>query len=147
MGYMIRAIEGIVTIPAARQAAAAVAVIEAVRTDGGYWRYDAQGNYVEVDLRNAGDITLRELLEDVGFEVDDIADELNIVYYYGKASDDVAAVGPALAGFATEDSYLVWLGEEAELWRWYYTATEFYEQTPTITWPEVPADAEGATNE
>lgn len=152
MGYQIRTIDGQITIPLAKHEGAAVAIADALGYPHDYRSHEVLPELGE-NFATPATQWLIDLLSEIGFKPDEAFDAepgtLAIDFFNGKATfssngedDELTATAKALAGFAAAGSYLIWLGEEGETWRWIYTEDEFFEQTPQIIWPEIPAKSE-----
>lgn len=143
MGYYIRTIEGNITIPAEKRAGALAALkARLLARESAYYGGDKRELAANDPLYSAE--TLAEALNQFYIGYDEYEDDgsLRIYNFEGKQSIGFDEIGRALAGFATAGDYLVFLGEDTDQWRWYYTAKNFYLQTATITWPQVDEEEE-----
>lgn len=151
MGYYVTG-EGSIVIPAEHLDAAYDALVELNRRDdlksGGSsremtkpadsvsvaehphkWFSWMDWNYDEVNTDAKG------ILEDVGFEVNESDDDgsIELTYYNSKMGAEEHFI-KAVAPYVTEDSVMVWTGEEGEKWRWTFPEGTVKHQEAIITW-------------
>lgn len=152
MGYFVTG-EGSITIPADKLDDAYKALVELNKRDdlksGGSsretmkpvrstsvaryphkWFSWMDWNYDELN-DNAKDI-----LKDVGFEIDEDDDGSIVLRYYDNKIGAEEHFVKAIASHVTEDSIMVWTGEDGEKWRWIFRDGELITQEAIFTWDE-----------
>lgn len=72
--------------------------------------------------------TAAEILERVGFEVEETDDGIDITYYNDKKGDEREFI-EAIAPFTEEGSMMEWLDEYGNEWRWVFEGTQMIEET------------------
>jgi hypothetical protein len=142
VGYYIRVLEGNISVPAEkREAALASLKARMLARDSDF--YGGDKDELQANDPFYKSQTLDEALAYFDFEVENYGDgSLSLYYFEGKQGIGFDDIGRALAGYAETGSYLLFIGEDSQQFRWYYTKENFYLQTPTITWPQVDEEEE-----
>lgn len=138
MGSYIRTLEGDLLIPAEKQGAALASLqqqLMQLELDylGGEEELVKQNPFYRIE-------SLEQALTELGFDCEEEDGVLRVYNFDGKQREGFDYIGRALAGYVEAGCYLLWIGEDTEQWRWYYTGKNFHVQTPTITWPQVEDD-------
>ena len=67
-------------------------------------------------------------------EIDESTNDIVDIYFNGEKLGDDYVFFQAIAPFVEADSYIQMLGEESNMWRWYFDGNTCIDQQPTITW-------------
>ena len=128
MGYYVSS-EGVIIVPAENLYAAYQALVDLKR--GGSSRTEKKPASYDVVYS-----TTQEILEELGFDTGITED--GSLKLFGFGYDNEIGAGDvfveALAPYVSEDSEMIWTGEDAEKWRWTFKDGEMIVQRAVITW-------------
>ena len=128
MGYYVSS-EGVITVPAENLDAACQALVDLKR--GGSSRTEKKPASYDVVYS-----TTQEILEELGFDTGITED--GSLKLFGFGYDNEIGAGDvfveALAPYVSEDSEMIWTGEDAEKWRWTFKDGKMIVQNAVITW-------------
>jgi hypothetical protein len=113
MGYYANAIEGYITLPKDKQDAALKSVVETLTTvsEGRGSFFSSIDNYSSAEW-------IGEVLNEEGFEFSQEDNGDLIIISFDAKWREQEHVLNALAEYATETSYMGFIGEDYALWKW-----------------------------
>ena len=134
MGYYVSS-EGVITVPAENLDAAYQSLVDLNKRDdlkrGGSSRTEKKPASYDVVYS-----TTQEILEELGFDTGITED--GSLKLFGFGYDNEIGAGDvfveALAPYVSEDSEMIWTGEDAEKWRWTFKNGDMIVQKAVITW-------------
>ena len=152
MGYWVNIIEGAVTIPKANLEEAykrmcALNDNDAIKR-GGQWGGEVSSesprpegmnyhparwfSWMDADYPSTC-ADAKAILRELGFELEDRDGDLFIFGYDSKIGQEELFLD-AISDLCTKDSFLVWRGEDGEMWRQEFGSKEMVVKTPVINW-------------
>lgn len=149
MGYYVSS-EGVITVPAENLDAAYQALVDLNKRDdlkrGGSSR--AEKKPASSSVANNPNVwfswmpwnydafysTAQGILEELGFDTEITEDGSLTFFGYDNKTGAEDVFVEALAPYVSEDSEMIWTGEDAEKWRWTFKNGEMIVQEAVITW-------------
>lgn len=152
MGYWVNIIEGAVTIPKANLEEAYKRMCALNDNDtvkrGGQWGGEVSSDsprpegmnyhparwfsWMDADYPSTC-ADAKAILRELGFELEDRDGDLFIFGYDSKIGQEELFLD-AISDLCTKDSFLVWRGEDGEMWRQEFGSKEMVVKTPVINW-------------